>query len=70
MRSFSLSVLREEGLGRSIMEPKIMDELEKYIAHFIEPNVGVPMDLSRSLSLATCKFGIRTLRYMYMESNG
>ncbi|XP_067950308.1 cytochrome P450 2B9-like [Watersipora subatra] len=53
IRTFAISTLREEGMGKSIMEPKILDELECYINHFIKPNLGEPLSLLSGLKLAT-----------------
>ncbi|XP_067947649.1 uncharacterized protein [Watersipora subatra] len=54
LRSFSLSTLREEGMGKAWMEPSIHDELEKYLAKFVEPNLNRPVELKHSLAQATC----------------
>ena len=53
MRSFALNVMRDEGMGKQIMEPQIHDEIEKYCGHFIDPLLGQPNDLT-NLKMATC----------------
>jgi len=53
LRSFALSTLREEGMGKSHLEPRIMHEIHAYIDHFITPHVGQPINLSDSIMLAT-----------------
>lgn len=40
-------------MGKSSMEPKITEEIEEYIAHFITPNLGKPFHMNVGLSQAT-----------------
>lgn len=54
LRSFVISSLREEGMGKASMEPQILEEVEHYIADFLEPNRGKPLDISLNISQATC----------------
>ena len=41
-------------MGKSFMEPKITEEVEQYINHFLKPNIGKPFNMSVNLSQATC----------------
>lgn len=54
LRSFAISALREEGMGKAYIEPRILDEVHRYISRFLEPNFEQPIDVSHSISLATC----------------
>ncbi|KAF6021959.1 hypothetical protein EB796_019730 [Bugula neritina] len=53
LRSFALNTLREEGMGKSSLEPHIMHEIHAYIDHFIRPHIGQPINLSDSIMMAT-----------------
>ncbi|XP_067946650.1 cytochrome P450 2D26-like [Watersipora subatra] len=53
LRSFAISTLREEGMGKAVLEPKILEEVELYIEHFILPNLGKPFDITHNLNQAT-----------------
>lgn len=53
LRSFALNVLRDEGMGKQILEPRIHEEVNRYCQHFIDPHLGEPISLS-SLAMATC----------------
>ena len=53
MRTFALHVLREEGMGKTSIEPSILQEIDCYINHFISPNLGRPIRASDSLMFAT-----------------
>ena len=53
IRSFALNMLRDEGMGKKVMEPRILDEVERYSEYFIEPHLGEPISLS-TLNMATC----------------
>ncbi|KAF6021961.1 hypothetical protein EB796_019732 [Bugula neritina] len=53
IRSFALNTLREEGMGKSSLEPQIMHEIHAYIDNFIAPHIGQPINLSDSIMMAT-----------------
>ena len=40
-------------MGRAALEPKIAEEIEEYIKHFIKPNHDRPIDMTVSLPQAT-----------------
>ena len=40
-------------MGKSVLEPQIMEEIQLYISHFIEPNHNQPINMFQSLSAAT-----------------
>lgn len=41
LRTVSLHSLRDDGMGRAALEPKIAEEIEEYIKHFIKPTMIV-----------------------------
>ena len=45
LRSFALTRLREEGFGKSAVEPKIMSEIDVFIGQFITPAIGKPVSI-------------------------
>ncbi|XP_067950726.1 cytochrome P450 2B9-like isoform X1 [Watersipora subatra] len=53
LRSMAISSLRDEGMGKAFLEPKIMEEIEEYIKHYIKPHTGTPISVQRSLSRAS-----------------
>jgi len=53
IRTFSLLTLRDRGMGRAAFEPEIVEEIEKYIEHYIEPSAGKPLDMYSNLPKAT-----------------
>ena len=53
LRSFAINMLKDEGMGKQVMEPRILNEVERYCKHFIEPHLGEPISLS-TLNMATC----------------
>ncbi|KAF6040855.1 hypothetical protein EB796_000838 [Bugula neritina] len=53
LRSFSISSMRDEGMGKSTLEPQLIEEIELFIAHFIEPNLNNPIEMTLGLSQAT-----------------
>jgi len=40
-------------MGRAAFEPEIVEEIEKYIEHYIEPSAGKPLDMYSNLPKAT-----------------
>ena len=40
-------------MGKQVIEPRILDEVDMYCKHFIEPHLGEPISLS-TLNMATC----------------
>ena len=46
-------MLRDEGMGKQVMEPRIRDEVNMFCERFIEPHLGEPISLS-TLNMATC----------------
>ena len=40
-------------MGKASMEPRIIDEVEQYIEHFIQPRLNTPLSLDNSLHEAT-----------------
>ena len=54
LRSFTLTTLREGGMGKASMEPRILTEISEFINKFIAPHEGEAVDLGIGLSLATC----------------
>ena len=40
-------------MGKTSLEPQILEEAEKYIDHYIKPNLGKPFSLANSLHQAT-----------------
>ena len=53
LRTFALVQLREDGMGKSALEPQIMEEIQLFIDHFIEPNHSQPINIGKSLAGAT-----------------
>lgn len=53
IQSFAMTQLRDEGMGKSTLEPKIMEEFNLYVDYFPTPHLGQPVDLTDSLNLAT-----------------
>ena len=53
LRSLAITSLRKEGMGKTVLEPKILNEAEHYIEHFITPSLGQPFSLSHNLNQAT-----------------
>ncbi|XP_067950311.1 cytochrome P450 2C1-like [Watersipora subatra] len=53
LRSMAISSLRDEGMGKAFLEPKIMEEIEEYIKHYIKPHSETPISVQRSLSKAS-----------------
>lgn len=49
-----MASMKEDGMGHSAMEPRIIEEIIQFIERFIKPNHGSPIDLSHSLQQATC----------------
>lgn len=41
-------------MGKASLEPHILQEIEYYINHFINPNHGTAVEMSHSLPQATC----------------
>lgn len=41
-------------MGKTAMEPQVIEEIEKYISHFVEPNHGKSVDISHSIAQASC----------------
>lgn len=41
-------------MGRAVLEPKIIREIEQFLSHFVQSNHGKPMEMSHSLAQATC----------------
>ena len=54
LRSFAISSLREEGMGKASMEPQVLEEIEQYLGAFVEPNLNQPINMRQGLSQATC----------------
>lgn len=72
LRSFTISTLREEGMGKAAIEPKILEEAHYYICHFLEPNLGKPIDISLSIPQATSNIISQMLfskRFDYEDKN-
>lgn len=72
LRSFVISTLREEGMGKAAMEPRILEEVEQYIEAFVEPNLGQAFDMTNSLNRATANIISRMLyskRFDYSDPN-
>ena len=53
LRSLAINSLKEEGMGKASMEPQILEEIDEFLNHYVEPHVGAPITLSHSLSKAT-----------------
>ena len=41
-------------MGKSALEPRVLEEVELYIDHYLKPQLGKPMDMRNNLSKATC----------------
>jgi cytochrome P450 len=52
-RRFALSTLREFGMGRSILEPALLNEIQMFIQE-IQTQGGKPYDISQLLGLSIC----------------
>ena len=46
--------MRQEGMGKAVLEPQIMEEIEYFTEYFISPNTGKPISVANSLQLASC----------------
>jgi len=53
IRTAVLHGLREEGMGKSPVESKILCEVNEYINYWIKPLNGRPMNPAHSMTLAT-----------------
>jgi len=52
-RRFSLTTLRDVGMGRSVLEPAVLDEIQRFIAE-LEKSNGEPVDIENLLGLSIC----------------
>ena len=41
-------------MGKTALEPKVHQEVEEYIDHFLKPNLGKPFDMNGNIMKATC----------------
>lgn len=53
LRSFALTRLREEGFGKSAIEPEIMSEIDVFIGQLITPTIGKPVSIHHAISKFT-----------------
>lgn len=53
LRTFSLNILRDEGMGKTQLEHKIRTEIDLFCAQYLEQNVNKPFDFSIPLCKAT-----------------
>lgn len=52
-RSFAISTLRDEGMAKAFLEPKILGEVEMSMEHFSKPNLGKHFSMALNLNQAT-----------------
>ena len=41
-------------MGKTALEPRVHQEVEEYIDHFLKPNLGKPFDMNGNIMKATC----------------
>lgn len=49
LRSFALMRIREEGFGKSAIEPEIMSEIDVFIGQFITPTIGKLLSIHHAI---------------------
>ena len=49
LRSFTINRLREEGMGKTAMEPKVVSEIDVFIGHYITPTIGKPVSINHAI---------------------
>lgn len=54
LRTFTISSLKEEGMGKATMETRVLEEIEHYISHFLKPKLGKPFSVTHNIAQATC----------------
>lgn len=54
-------------MGRSALEPQIMEEIEHYINNFIKPHHNRPIDMTLSIAKATCNIMSQLLFHRRFE---
>lgn len=54
IRKFAFTELKKEGMGKSIMELQILEEIDQYTSTFIQPNLSKPINMHLTLPQATC----------------
>ena len=72
LRSFSITTLREQGMGKTALEPKVYQEVEQCMDHFLQPNLGRAISMKQALSKATCNVVsqmILSKRFDYDDKN-
>lgn len=58
-------------MGKSSLEPQILEEIERYTTHFVEPNLGEAVDLAATIPYATSNIICQLLyskRYDYEDT--
>ena len=53
MRQRAVRYLRDEGMGKSSIESRVVEEANKFCQHFIEPSLEKDLELCKHLKLAT-----------------